>query len=282
MNRIPQLILLALLAAGCSCAVAQQPGAAPPAKPAQTGRHIPEAKTHEEFNDYNTAYALSGGPDVERAAEAFERKYPSSELKGFLYAKALHEYQNEQNTGKMLSVGRKIIEIDPDNTIALVLTATVLADALRTEDSDRQKKVDEIKKDAEHALDTVDSAFTPPANATPEQITAYKKTLQSMAHSALGITALKTDDNLVAERELKLAAELNVTQPDPYIWYHLALAQDHQKKYSEALDSVNHALQVMGANADLGNLAKGEQGRLLTLTGGAASSPEKVPAQSPK
>lgn len=273
MNRLAQLAFLALLLAGCTSAVSQQPTATP----AQTGRHIPQAKTHQEFNDYNTAYALTGGPQVEGAADEFERKYPSSELKVYLYAKALHEYQNEQNTGKMLSVGRKIIEIDPDNSIALVLTSTVLADALRPEDSDRQKKVDEIKKDAVHALDTVDSAFTPPANATPEQITAYKKTLQSMAHSALGITALKSNDNLVAERELKLAAELNVTQPDPYIWYHLALAQDHQKKYSEALDSVNHALQVMGANADLGNLAKGEQGRLLTLTGGASSSPEKAP-----
>lgn len=276
MNRIAQLVLLALLLAGCGFVVAQQP-AATPATPAQTGRRIPQAKTHQEFNDYNTAYALTGGPQVEGAAEEFERKYPSSELKVYLYAKALHEYQNEQNTGKMLSVGRKIIEIDPDNSIALVLTSTVLADALRPEDSDRQKKVDEIKKDSAHALETVDSAFTPPANATPEQITAYKKTLQSMAHSALGITALKTDDDLVAERELKLAAELNVSQPDPYIWYHLALAQDHQKKYSEALVSVNHALQVMGGNADLGNLAKGEQGRLLTLTGGAASSPEKAP-----
>jgi hypothetical protein len=37
----------------------------------------------------------------------------------------------------------------------------------------------------------------------------------------------------------------------------------------------------MGTNADLGNLAKGEQGRLLTLTGGASSS-QKAPAQSPK
>jgi tetratricopeptide (TPR) repeat protein len=280
-NRISLLVFLALFLAGCSFAMAQQP-AATPAQPAQTGRHIPEAKTHQEFTDYNAAYARSGGLEVERAADEFERKYPSSELKAYLYAKALHEYQNEQNTGKMLSVGRKIIQIDPDNTIALVLTATVLADALRTEDSDRQQKVDEIKKDSAHALDTVDSDFTPPANATPEQITAYKKTLQSMAHSALGITALKTNDDLAAERELKLAAELNVTQPDPYIWYHLALAQDHQKKYSEALDSINHALQVIGANADLGNLARGEQGRLLTLTRGASASPEKAPAQPPK
>jgi tetratricopeptide (TPR) repeat protein len=91
-----------------------------------------------------------------------------------------------------------------------------------------------------------------------------------MAHSALGIVALKTADDAAAEKELKLSADLNQSQPDPYIWYHLALAQDHQKKYSEALASINRALQVMGANADLGNLAKGEQSRLLTLTGGAS------------
>jgi tetratricopeptide (TPR) repeat protein len=251
----------------------QQPSSGNSKQAQPAGKHVPEAKTHQEFNDYNAAYALNGGSEVERAAGEFERKYPSSELKAYLYAKALHEYQNEQNSGKVLSVGRKIIEIDPDNTIALVLTATVLADALRPEDSDRQQKVDEIKKDSAHALDTVDSAFAPPANATPEQITAYKKTLQSMAHSALGITALKTDENSDAERELKLAAELNVTQPDPYIWFHLALAQDHQKKYPEALASINHALQVMGGNADLGEMAKGEQKRLLTLTGENAPSP---------
>jgi hypothetical protein len=74
---------------------------------------------------------------------------------------------------------------------------------------------------------------------------------------------------------------LNQSQPDPYIWYHLALAQDHQKEYPEALASINRALQVIGANADLGNLARGEQTRLLTLTGGASSLPEKLPA-SPK
>jgi hypothetical protein len=47
------------------------------------------------------------------------------------------------------------------------------------------------------------------------------------------------------------------------------------------LVSVNHALQIMGTNADLGNLAKSEQSRLLKLTGGASSLPQKLPAQPP-
>jgi hypothetical protein len=98
-----------------------------------------------------------------------------------------------------------------------------------------------------------------------------------MAHSALGIVALKTGDDATAENELKLSTSLNVTQPDPYLWYHLALAQDHQKKYPEALVSINHALQVIGTNNELGDLAKGEQKRLLTLTGGNAPSPGPAP-----
>ena len=184
----------------------------------------------------------------------------------------MHEYQNENNPAKMLSVGERVLQFDPDNSIALVLTATVLADSLSDADTDRQAKITRAKKNAVHALDTVDSGFAPPANATPEQVTVYKSTLQSMAHSALGIVALKTADDPGAEKELKLSADLNQSQPDPYIWYHLALAQDHQKKYPEALASINHALQVIGANADLENLARGEQTRLLTLTGGASSS----------
>jgi len=272
------LVILCWLSAAL---MGQQPTGSNSKQAQPTGKRVPQAKTHPEFNDYNAAYAIAGGAASERAADDFSAKYPDSELKSFLYSKAMHEYQNENNPEKMLSVGEKVLRLDPDNSIALVLTATVLADSLSEADTDRQAKIARARNNASHALDTVDSGFVPPANATPEQVTAYKSTLQSMAHSALGIVALKTADDAGAEKELKLSADLNQSQPDPYIWYHLALAQDHQKKYPEALASINRALQVIGANADLGNLARGEQTRLLTLTGGPSPLPEKLPA-SPK
>jgi tetratricopeptide (TPR) repeat protein len=278
MKKFPGIVSLFVIFCCLSAALVAQQSAGTSKQPQPAAKHVPQAKTHPEFNDYNAAYAIVGGAASEKAADDFAAKYPESELKSYLYSKAMHEYQNENNPAKMLSVGEKVLQLDPDNSIALVLTATVLADSLSDTDTDRQAKIARVKKNATHALDTVDSAFTPPANATPEQVKAYKDTLQSMAHSALGIVALKTADDAAAEKELKLSADLNQSQPDPYIWYHLALAQDHQKKYQEALASINHALQVMGANANLGNLAKGEQTRLLTLTGGASSS-EKVPPQ---
>ena len=253
--------------------MAQQPAGSNNKQAQPAGKHVPQAKTHPEFNDYNAAYAMAGGAASEKAADEFAAKYPASELKAFLYSKAMHEYQNENNPAKMLSVGEKVLQLDPDNSIALVLTATVLSDSLSDADTDRQAKIARVKKNATRALETVDSAFVPPANATPEQVTAYKSTLQSMAHSALGIVALKTGDDATAENELKLSTKLNIAVPDPYLWYHLALAQDHQKKYPEALASINSALQIMGTNADLGELARGEQKRLLTLTGGSGPTP---------
>lgn len=254
--------------------IAQQPASSKNKQAQPAGKHVPQAKTHPEFNDYNAAYAITGGADSEKAADEFAAKYPASELKAYLYSKAMHEYQNENNPAKMLSVGEEVLQLEPDNSIALVLTATVLSDSLSDADTDRQAKIARVKKNATRALETVGSGFVPPADATPEQVTAYKSTLQSMAHSALGIVALKTGDDATAENELKLSTRLNVAEPDPYLWYHLALAQDHQKKYPEALVSVNHALQVMGTNADLGELARGEQKRLLTLTDGTGPTPD--------
>jgi len=262
-------ILATFLTAGM-VVVAQQTATAPAAQTQPAGKRPPQAKTQQEYNDYNTAYALNGGVASEKAANDFAQKYPQSELRAYLYSKAMHDYQSENNPGKMLAMGEKVLALDPDNSIALVLTATVLADSLSEGDQDRADKISEIKKNTTRALQTVDSGFVAPANATAEQIAVYKSTLQSMAHSALGIMELKTGDDPGAEKDLRSAAELNKTQPDPYIWYHLALAQDHQGKYAEALGSVNQALQYTASNPELGRLAQGERDRLTKLTGSSA------------
>ncbi len=254
-------------------------GSAPPSQ--AVGKRTPQAKTHPEFNDYNAAYAITGGAQMEKAADEFATKYPASELRSYLYAKAMHEYQSENNSGKMLAMGEKVLALDADNLAALAITASVLADNLSEGDQDRQQKINEIKKNSSHVLQTMDTAFVPPANATPEQVTAYKNMLRSIAHSALGITALKSSDDAGAEKELKMAADLS--QTDPFNWYHLALAQDHQKKYSEALASVEQALRNIGSNSDLGRLASGERARLMTLTGTTpfAFPPQAQPQPSP-
>jgi tetratricopeptide (TPR) repeat protein len=262
---------------------AQQPSGGKDQNPSTSAKRTLQAKTQQEYVDYNTDAAVKGGAAMEKAANEFATKYPKSELRASLYSVAMHEYQNEENPAKILAMGKKVLSLDPDNAIALVLTATVLADSLSDADQDREQKVGEIKANAGRALETVDSAFVASPQATAEQIAEYKSTLQSAAHSALGVMELKNGDDAGAEKELKTAADLNKTQPDPYIWFHLALAQDHQKKYTEALVSVDQALHYTGSNPDLGKLAAGERERLAKLTGGSsAPQPQPSPPNIPK
>lgn len=263
MMRLPLIVLLAVAFAAFAPAQPPSPSSSSQTQPA--GRKPPEAKTQAEFKDYNAAYAVTGGAAMEKAATDFAVKYPASELRPYLYSKAMHEYQTENNAAKTVAMGEQVLALDPNDPVALALTATVLSDNLSDADPDRKKKIAEILKNAAHALETIDTGLATPANSSPEQIAAYKNTLRSMAHSALGITALKTGDDAGAEKELKAATELNKNQPDPYLWYHLALSQDHQKKYSDALASVEQAIRNIGPNADLGRLASGERERLQML-----------------
>lgn len=271
MKKLGKSLLMACALIAGAWSLQQTP--APTPQPTPAGKRPPQAKSQAEYKDYNTAYAVTGGSAMEKAANDFADKYPQSELRSYLYSKAMHEYQNENQPDKMLAMGEKVLALDPDNPIALVLTATVLSDSLSDSDPNRQQKVAEIRKNANRALESVDNDFVPPANATPEQVAAYKSTLLSMAHSALGIMDLKMGDDSGAEKELRSAADLNKTQPDPYIWYHLALSQDHQNKYAAALESVNQALRYTSSNPDLDKLAQGERDRLMKLTGTQPSQP---------
>jgi tetratricopeptide (TPR) repeat protein len=236
----------------------------------------PQAKTKEEFADYTAANSVTGGAAAEKAAHHFEQKHPKSELRVYLYSKTLHEYLTENNSGKVLELGQKVLSLDPADAIALVLTATALADGMNEDDKDRDKKGGMIRDYCTRAQQVLAGGYAPPG-ATPEQVSAYLGMMQSMNHSALGILELKLGHDAEAEKELRTASEVRNAQPDSYVWYHLALALDHQKKYPEALTAVNSALKYVGANADLEKLALGERDRLSTLAGpAAATAPAKV------
>lgn len=233
----------------------------------------PQAKTKQERDDFNRAYALSGGAASEAAADDFANTYPESQLRHYLYSSAMLQYQRENNSGKMLAMGEKVLALDPDNPLALVLTATAMADSLGDRDREREHKVNAVKRNATRAIQSAEKEY-PPGNETAE---LYKTTLQSMAYSALGIMKLKTGDDAGAEKDLLAAADLRKSKPDPYVWYHLALAQDHRKKYTAALNSVDQALQLASSNPELQKLAEAEHERLAGLARGPRNGESSEP-----
>src|SRR5205823_3046256 len=156
-----------------------------------------------------------------------------------------------------------------------VMSATVLAERTRDSDLDRDPRYAEAKKNAQTALDTVDTGFMVPANITPEEYDGAKHVLLSMAHSALGMVELSQKNDAAAEQHFKESIQLSGGQTDPLVYMRLALAQDHQKKYAEALTSARTAVQNAPANSPLQGLAQQEVDRLVKLTG---ASPATVPS----
>jgi tetratricopeptide (TPR) repeat protein len=242
----------------------------------------PHAQSQQELDDYNAAQATQGGATTEQAAAGFAQKYPRSELRSYLFAKAMREYQRENNPAGMLAMGEMVLSIDAGHPLALVLTATVLADNLAPGDADRDRKIAAIKRNAGRALQAVNDSSAPQGSAAQGQATLYKATLESMAYSALGIMRLKTGDYADAEKDLRTAVERAAARPDPYMWYHLALAQDHRKKYPAALNSVEQALQLASSSPDLQKLAESEHERLSRLTGRTKDSPDAGGSQPPQ
>lgn len=234
----------------------------------------PQARSEQERADFNAAYALTGAATEEAAAIDFANRYPTSELRRYLYSSAMLQYQRENNPGKMLAMGERVLALDPDNPLALVLTATALADSLGDRDRDREKKISTIKHNAGRAIQAAEAGYS---ESSAGGAAVYKTTLQSMAYSALGIMKLKTGDDAGAEKDLKIATELAKIRPDGYAWYHLALAQDHRKKYAAALSSVQQALQLASSDPELQKLAEVEHERLAGLTKGPRNGSSTEP-----
>ena len=220
----------------------------------QQSANPPRARSQQEHDDFMAAYTVKSAVAAEKTTEDFAARYPDSELRRYLYSNTMHAYQNENNPAKMLAMGEKVLSLDPEDAMALVLTATALADNLGESDPDREKKIGTIKKNTTHAIQGLKTGGV------------YQTTLQSMAYSALGIMKLKTGDDAGAEKDLKSAADLEKIRPDPYVWYHLALAQDHRKKYLAALSSVEQALQLSSSIPALQRMAEVEHERLNALT----------------
>lgn len=245
----------------------------------QSAGRPPRAASQQEYDDYHVALGAGSGASLEQAAAAFAARYPHSELREYLFARAMSQYQHENNAEGMLAAGEKVLALDAGHPLALVLTATVLADSLGPTDPDRDRKIVEVKKNAGRVILDANTANTGVAGQPlSTQAVLYRNTLEGMAYSALGIVHLKTGDYEEAEKDLRLAVDLCKAKPDPSIWYHLALAQDHRRKFRAALNSVEQALQLASANAELQKMAEVEHAR---LTGYVKNSPDSGGTRTP-
>jgi tetratricopeptide (TPR) repeat protein len=295
-----RLALMLMMLSVASLAVAQQqtpanqnpPAAqgnqsAPQAGSATTppqGKRPPQAKTQPEFDAYKAAMGNMNDPAaMEKAADDFAAKYPDSEVRVLLYRTAMHAYQNANNADKMYEMAQKELKIDPDDPEALIGSAEVITERTRDTDLDKDQRWAEAQKDAQHALDTIDTDAMIPQGTPQDKIDAYKGFLRSSAYSILGALASNQEKYVEAEDYFHKSIAAYPSQPDPVVVLRLALALDKQNKYPEALKEANHAVEMTQENTTAGTLARRERDRLVQLTGGSnPAQPAKPPATTPQ
>jgi tetratricopeptide (TPR) repeat protein len=277
------LVLLAAIVAMAQTGTNQtpppagQPATAAPSTPVQ---HQPQAKSKEEYDAYYTAKAKTDPAQAEAAADEFAQKFPNSDLRELLYVSTMNLYQQQNNSAKVVAMGRKAIQINPTDPVPLVAVAAALVMDTRETDLDRDTRFTEASKDAQAALDNVDTGLQIPAGVPPESVAAAKANVRSIAYDSLGVIAMNKKDYAVAEQSFQKAADLMKDQPDAVVYLRLSVAQDNQSKYPQALDSANKAVQYAPEGSAEKNLAKQQQARLQKLI--AEKAPSAPPPAQPR
>lgn len=258
---------------------AQQPPATaiPPSQPAGTKRP-PQATSPDEYAAYKAIIAQPNPVAAEQATKDFESKFPKSELRALLYYTLMHGYQEANNGAKAVAMGRKAVQLDPDNPVDLIELANLLAEGTRETDLDRDQRYAEAAKNIQRGLATMETSIVVPAGTPPAKVQQLKQFLTAMAHATLGLVDFNRQNYAAAEPNLRKAAQLNTVQPDPWVYLRLAIALDHQNKYAEALQAANKVLELTpnGVTADL---AHREKDRLQKLMGTSTSAPSAAPVK---
>jgi tetratricopeptide (TPR) repeat protein len=255
-------------------AAAQTPAQGAQQAPAQTPtapvKRQPQAKTQDEYKAYQEAAAKPDPTSLEQAANDFAAKYPTSELRSVLFQREMQMYQASNNAEKTIEAGKKVIAIDPDNAAALVTVALVIANKTRENDLDRDERMAEASKYANHALESIDNGTGVPAGTADDKVPMFKELVRSMAYSSLGTVEFNRKNYPQAETYLRKSVESSTLQPDPVTWLQLSLALDRENKYSDALQAANKCIEI-AQNHPAGSYCAEERDRLAKLAGPATT-----------
>jgi tetratricopeptide (TPR) repeat protein len=258
------------------------------ASPASGGHRVLQAKSQEELKAYQDAFAKTEPAQLEAAADDFAAKYPNSELRASLYQRAMNLFAQANDTEKVIITGRLAIAADPTNPVPLVQVASALAESTHDTDLDREQRLAEAAKDAQAAIDNIDTGLLVPANADPARVEGAKHSILTMAYDTLGMVDLNKSDYASAEQNLQKAVVLSKDNPEAVLYLRLSVAQDKLKQYPQALDSANKAMQYAKDGTPAQNLAKQQHERLQKLISAQASAGNPAtpatavqPSQSP-
>ena len=185
------------------------------------GEKKPAWKSREEYDVFQSMASEKDPNKRVQLAEAFVQKYPSSDFKDQAYQVEMATYQQLGDSNKAIAAGKKAVEANPDNIMALSYLSFAFPFVFKADDPNKEAELKNAEDRAKHGLEQVQK-LQKPANVTDEQFNQFVKDQRSKFNSTMGFVALQRKDYPAAITSLKTAEEDNPA--DFYTAYRLGLS----------------------------------------------------------
>lgn len=285
---------VALLSGGLLLAQSQQPAQKPaqaaqngpatqqPAPEPPKGKMPPAAKSKAEVDAYNKVNVLTqqkNAADAEKAADAFADQFKDSELRYLAFYNIMMLHQSQNNIDKAIEMGHKVLAVNANEPITLAMVSSYISEQVRDTDMDKDERLKEAIQDGQKALQCVDTDLMVAPGITQEVVDANKAMLRSLAYAAIGNAYLVKAEYANAEQNLKESVKLS--PGDAVTWLRLAVTQDLQNKFKDAIASANKAVELAPAGSQQAKMAQNERQRVMQRANSSLTKPAAQPAATP-
>jgi tetratricopeptide (TPR) repeat protein len=197
--------------------------AAPPASPEEEAAY--KAIEAVAPTDVNKKIQLS---------EDFLQKYPQSRYKGVMYQALVSGYFATQQVPKLLDVGDKEIQMNPNDAPVLAVMAQTMARTFNPKAPDAEQTLEKAEQYSKRAIE-ITPTLPKPANLSDEAFTVAKNDTLGMAHGGLGLVYIRKAKFQEAIPELEQSIKSDTRpDPDPVNYYLLGLANDKTSHFEAA------------------------------------------------
>jgi tetratricopeptide (TPR) repeat protein len=182
-----------------------------------------QAQTPDEFDAYLRVVQAASPAEVVSTASVFQAAWPRSELAVQALVLQMDAYRALGRADEAIGAGERALRLSPQGLPFVLVT---LAHLLPGRDPALAAEY------ARRALRLV-AAFRLPRSLPPAEWALLKRTLESQAHAALGLAAVKSDRLAQAVAEFETAVAL-APAPDASQIYRLARLYREQRRFADA------------------------------------------------
>ena len=236
---------LVAIGAGATCLMAQAPLPAAPAAPGGMPIAKPmKAKSKGELEAWNALVAAVSDPDKAiAAAENLITKYVDSDFSSTALNIEADAWQRKGDFNKMEIYADRVLEVNPQDSQALLMLAKHYATHTRENDLDREEKLGKAEKYANLLIEVAKTLPKPSAQFTDEQWVAARKDTTAEAYNVIGQSNLVRKKFDAAAAGFKSAVD-SASAPEPAYMVRLALALQNAGKNDEAIAWCDKAIAV--------------------------------------